>query len=135
MKINPPLPPLPPLPCPPPSRGRCRLGRGPAAEAEANGPAGQRVPAAGMAEAEAGAGPVEEGPAGAAPSEEAAAVIGATVPTGFEATAAAEVQEKLGSASRVSRDRGKIYFSVPARCLPQVRAPRTAPAAPAPEPC
>lgn len=124
MKINP------ALPCPPPSRGRCRLGRGPAAEAEAEpgGPAGQRVPAAGMAEAEAG-------PGGEAPSEEAAAVIGATVPTGFEATAAAEVQEKLGSASRVSRDRGKIYFSVPARCLPQVRAPRTAPAAPAPEPC
>lgn len=130
MKTNPPLPPLPPRPCPPPSRGRCRLGRGPAAEAEAEpgGPAGQRVPAAGMAEAEAG-------PGGEAPSEEAAAVIGATVPTGFEATAAAEVQEKLGSASRVSRDRGKIYFSVPARCLPQVRAPRTAPAAPAPEPC
>lgn len=86
------------------------------------------MPAAGMAEAEAG-------PGGEAPSEEAAAVIGATVPTGFEATAAAEVQEKLGSASRVSRDRGKIYFSVPARCLPQVCAPRTAPAAPVPEPC
>ncbi|XP_068550118.1 tRNA (guanine(6)-N2)-methyltransferase THUMP3 [Anas acuta] len=73
-----------------------------------------------MAEAEAGA-----GPGGAAPSEEAAAVIGATVPTGFEATAAAEVQEKLGSASRVSRDRGKIYFSVPARCLPQVHRLRS----------
>ncbi|NXN92908.1 THUM3 protein, partial [Rhinopomastus cyanomelas] len=78
----------------------------------------------GMAEAtvspEAGgdSGPVEEG-------AELAAVIGATVPTGFELTAAAEVQEKLGSVSSVSRDRGKIYFEVPARSLPQVHRLRS----------
>lgn len=71
-----------------------------------------------MAEAEA---------AGLEAAGDGAAVIGATVPTGFEATAAAEVQEKLGSASRISRDRGKIYFEVPARCLPEVRAPTAAP--------
>ncbi|NXC00782.1 THUM3 protein, partial [Orthonyx spaldingii] len=56
---------------------------------------------------------------------ELAAVIGATVPTGFEQTAAEEVQEKLGSASRISRDRGKIYFEVPARNLPQVHRLRS----------
>ncbi|NWU93330.1 THUM3 protein, partial [Upupa epops] len=56
---------------------------------------------------------------------ELAAVIGATVPTGFELTAAAEVQEKLGSVSSVSRDRGKIYFEVPARSLPQVHRLRS----------
>ncbi|XP_042679802.1 LOW QUALITY PROTEIN: THUMP domain-containing protein 3 [Centrocercus urophasianus] len=69
-----------------------------------------------MAEAEA---------AGPEAVEDGAAVIGATVPTGFEATAAAEVQEKLGSASRISRDRGKIYFEVPARCLPEVHRLRS----------
>ncbi|XP_065498707.1 tRNA (guanine(6)-N2)-methyltransferase THUMP3 isoform X2 [Caloenas nicobarica] len=63
-------------------------------------------------------GPTEEG-------AELAAVIGATVPTGFELTAAAEVQEKLGSASRISRDRGKIYFEVPAGALPQVHRLRS----------
>lgn len=73
-----------------------------------------------MAEAEAEA-------AGPEAAGDGAAVIGATVPTGFEATAAAEVQEKLGSASRISRDRGKIYFEVPARCLPEVRAPTPGP--------
>ncbi|NWR90825.1 THUM3 protein, partial [Furnarius figulus] len=53
------------------------------------------------------------------------AVIGATVPTGFEQTAAEEVQEKLGSACSISRDRGKIYFAVPARSLPQVHRLRS----------
>ena len=69
-----------------------------------------------MAETEAAGAPAlgEEG-------AELAVVIGATVPTGFELTAAEEVQEKLGSAARISRDRGKIYFEVPARGLPQVR--------------
>ncbi|XP_054035857.1 tRNA (guanine(6)-N2)-methyltransferase THUMP3 [Dryobates pubescens] len=70
-----------------------------------------------------------QGPAPApAPCEEGAelaAVIGATVPTGFELTAAEEVQEKLGSASRISRDRGKIYFEVPAGSLPQVHRLRS----------
>ncbi|NXS61544.1 THUM3 protein, partial [Brachypteracias leptosomus] len=71
----------------------------------------------------------ETGPdLGSAPAEEGAelaAVIGATVPTGFEQTAAEEVQEKLGSASRISRERGKIYFEVPARSLPQVHRLRS----------
>ncbi|XP_071612503.1 tRNA (guanine(6)-N(2))-methyltransferase THUMP3 isoform X2 [Heliangelus exortis] len=75
-----------------------------------------------MAEGDGGAGsppvPAEEGP-------ELTAVVGATVPTGFELTAAEEVQEKLGSASRISRDRGKIYFEVPARSLPQVHRLRS----------
>uniref|UniRef100_V9KIT8 THUMP domain-containing protein 3 n=1 Tax=Callorhinchus milii TaxID=7868 RepID=V9KIT8_CALMI len=38
--------------------------------------------------------------------------IGATVPTGFECTASAEVLEKIGSESRISKDRGRIYFEV-----------------------
>ncbi|XP_077181392.1 tRNA (guanine(6)-N(2))-methyltransferase THUMP3 [Paroedura picta] len=51
--------------------------------------------------------------------------IGATVPTGFELTAADEVQEKLGSQSRISKDRGKIYFEIPAVSLPQVHQLRS----------
>ncbi|NXU53603.1 THUM3 protein, partial [Turnix velox] len=82
-----------------------------------------------MAEAgEAAAGPETELAPAPAPAEEGSelsAVIGATVPTGFELTAAEEVQEKLGSASRVSRDRGKIYFEISARCLPQVHRLRS----------
>ncbi|NWR46417.1 THUM3 protein, partial [Regulus satrapa] len=62
---------------------------------------------------------------GAPEGAELLAVIGATVPTGFEQTAAEEVQEKLGSASRISKDRGKIYFEVPARSLPQVHRLRS----------
>uniref|UniRef100_A0A663ESQ4 THUMP domain containing 3 n=1 Tax=Aquila chrysaetos chrysaetos TaxID=223781 RepID=A0A663ESQ4_AQUCH len=77
-----------------------------------------------MAEAEA-AGGAGEAPAPAEEGAELTAVIGATVPTGFELTAAEEVQEKLGSASRISRDRGKIYFEVPARGLPQVHRLRS----------
>lgn len=38
--------------------------------------------------------------------------IGATVPTGFEHTAAEEVQEKIGATARVSKDRGRIYFEI-----------------------
>ncbi|KFP70467.1 THUMP domain-containing protein 3, partial [Acanthisitta chloris] len=51
--------------------------------------------------------------------------IGATVPTGFEQTAAEEVQEKLGSVFTQGPDRGKIYFQVPARSLPQVHRLRS----------
>ncbi|XP_054831131.1 tRNA (guanine(6)-N2)-methyltransferase THUMP3 [Eublepharis macularius] len=51
--------------------------------------------------------------------------IGATVPTGFELTAADEVQEKLGSQSRISKDRGKIYFEIPVIDLPQVHQLRS----------
>ncbi|KAM4769388.1 tRNA (guanine(6)-N(2))-methyltransferase THUMP3 isoform 2-T2 [Cyanocitta cristata] len=78
--------------------------------------------AEGEAAGDAGLGPA---PAPAQEGAELAAVIGATVPTGFEQTAADEVQEKLGSASRISRDRGKIYFEVPARSLPQVHRLRS----------
>ncbi|XP_046705375.1 THUMP domain-containing protein 3 [Silurus meridionalis] len=38
--------------------------------------------------------------------------VGATVPTGFEYTAAEEVQEKIGASARVSKDRGRIYFEI-----------------------
>lgn len=38
--------------------------------------------------------------------------IGATVPTGFEHTAAEEVQEKLEATARVSKNRGRIYFDI-----------------------
>ncbi|NWI61971.1 THUM3 protein, partial [Todus mexicanus] len=81
-----------------------------------------RLGSAGMAEGEAELGTA---PAPGGQAAELSAVIGATVPTGFELTAAEEVQEKLGSASRVSRDRGKIYFAVPARSLPQVHRLRS----------
>ncbi|NXA41930.1 THUM3 protein, partial [Eudromia elegans] len=51
--------------------------------------------------------------------------IGATVPTGFELTAAAEVEEKLGARAAVSRDRGKIYFEVAPERLAQVHRLRS----------
>ncbi|KAK1796529.1 hypothetical protein P4O66_009568 [Electrophorus voltai] len=38
--------------------------------------------------------------------------IGATVPTGFEHTAAEEVNEKIGASARISKDRGRIYFEI-----------------------
>uniref|UniRef100_A0A673NJN9 THUMP domain-containing protein 3-like n=1 Tax=Sinocyclocheilus rhinocerous TaxID=307959 RepID=A0A673NJN9_9TELE len=41
-----------------------------------------------------------------------AVTIGATVPTGFEHTAAEEVQEKLEATARVSKNRGRIYFDI-----------------------
>lgn len=46
--------------------------------------------------------------------------LGATVPTGFEHTAAEEVQEKIGVDARISRDRGRIYFPVTTDKLFQV---------------
>ncbi|NXE53809.1 THUM3 protein, partial [Casuarius casuarius] len=52
-------------------------------------------------------------------------VIGATVPTGFELTAAEEVREKLGSQCAVSKDRGKIYFEIAAENLSQVHRLRS----------
>ncbi|XP_051873825.1 THUMP domain-containing protein 3 [Pristis pectinata] len=51
--------------------------------------------------------------------------IGATVPTGFEKTAADEVQEKIGSESRISKDRGRIYFEVSTDNLFQVHLLRS----------
>ena len=46
--------------------------------------------------------------------------IGATVPTGFEHTAAEEVKEKIGAEVRIGKDRGRIYFEVSTERLSQV---------------
>lgn len=53
-------------------------------------------------------------------SEHLQVTIGATVPTGFEQTAADEVREKLQSSCRISKDRGKIYFDISVESLAQV---------------
>uniref|UniRef100_A0ABI7VXP6 THUMP domain-containing protein n=1 Tax=Felis catus TaxID=9685 RepID=A0ABI7VXP6_FELCA len=52
-------------------------------------------------------------------SEHLQVTIGATVPTGFEQTAADEVREKLGSSCKISKDRGKIYFDISVESLAQ----------------
>lgn len=66
--------------------------------------------------------PVEAGPtehdAGAA--NIISATIGATVPTGFEPTAAEEVREKIGVDVLISKDRGRIYFPITTDKLFQV---------------
>ncbi|KAJ8409334.1 hypothetical protein AAFF_G00235320 [Aldrovandia affinis] len=46
--------------------------------------------------------------------------IGATVPTGFERTAAEEVNEKIGADARISKDRGRIYFEITTENLPLI---------------
>ncbi|MBN3311093.1 tRNA (guanine(6)-N(2))-methyltransferase THUMP3 [Amia ocellicauda] len=46
--------------------------------------------------------------------------IGATVPTGFELTAAEEIKEKIGADARISKDRGRIYFKITLENLPQL---------------
>ncbi|XP_075406528.1 tRNA (guanine(6)-N(2))-methyltransferase THUMP3 [Tenrec ecaudatus] len=51
--------------------------------------------------------------------------IGATVPTGFEQTAADEVREKLRSSCKISKDRGKIYFDISVESLAQVHCLRS----------
>ncbi|KAK2862159.1 hypothetical protein Q5P01_001692 [Channa striata] len=51
--------------------------------------------------------------------------IGATVPTGFEVTAAEEVKEKIGVDARISKDRGRIYFPVTTDKLFQVHLLRS----------
>lgn len=51
--------------------------------------------------------------------------IGATVPTGFEHTAAEEVKEKIGAETRISKDRGRIYFPVTTDNLFQVHRLRS----------
>ena len=53
-------------------------------------------------------------------SEHLQVTVGATVPTGFEQTAADEVREKLGSSCKISKDRGKIYFDISVDSLAQV---------------
>ncbi|XP_069822754.1 tRNA (guanine(6)-N2)-methyltransferase THUMP3 [Dendropsophus ebraccatus] len=64
-------------------------------------------------------------PSDAAASESPLVTIGATVPTGFEFTAAAEVEEKLGCSCKISKDRGKIYFEISMETLPQVHRLRS----------
>uniref|UniRef100_A0A3B3C541 THUMP domain containing 3 n=1 Tax=Oryzias melastigma TaxID=30732 RepID=A0A3B3C541_ORYME len=59
------------------------------------------------------------------PETELTVTIGATVPTGFEHTAAEEVKEKIGVDARVSRDRGRIYFPVSTDKLFQVHRLRS----------
>ncbi|TDH13998.1 hypothetical protein EPR50_G00039890 [Perca flavescens] len=51
--------------------------------------------------------------------------IGATVPTGFEHTAAEEVNEKIGVDARISKDRGRIYFPITTDKLFQVHLLRS----------
>ena len=46
--------------------------------------------------------------------------VGATVPTGFEHTAAEEVKDKIGAEVRIGKDRGRIYFEVSTDKLFQV---------------
>lgn len=63
-------------------------------------------------------GPGTEGPSTA--GDIITVTIGATVPTGFEQTAAEEVKEKIGVDSRISKDRGRIYFPITTDKLFQV---------------
>ncbi|KAF6101395.1 THUMP domain containing 3 [Phyllostomus discolor] len=58
-------------------------------------------------------------------SEHLQVTIGATVPTGFEQTAADEVREKLRSSCKISKDRGKIYFDISVESLAQVHCLRS----------
>lgn len=51
--------------------------------------------------------------------------VGATVPTGFELTAAEEVKEKIGVDVKISKDRGRIYFPVTTDHLFQVHRLRS----------
>ncbi|CAN9511705.1 unnamed protein product [Ophioblennius macclurei] len=51
--------------------------------------------------------------------------VGATVPTGFEHTAAEEVKEKIGADARISKDRGRIYFPITTDKLFQVHLLRS----------
>lgn len=64
-------------------------------------------------------------PSDVAPFESRLVTIGATVPTGFEFTAAAEVEEKLGCQCKISKDRGKIYFQIGMDGLAQVHLLRS----------
>ncbi|XP_003973291.2 tRNA (guanine(6)-N(2))-methyltransferase THUMP3 [Takifugu rubripes] len=51
--------------------------------------------------------------------------VGATVPTGFEHTAAEEVKEKIGVDVHISKDRGRIYFPITTDKLFQVHLLRS----------
>lgn len=79
-----------------------------------------------------GDGAADQGPEGVAPSlssctetdptsvDNITVIIGATVPTGFELTAAEEVKEKIEVDARISKDRGRIYFPITTDKLFQV---------------
>ncbi|KAL6111477.1 thumpd3 [Pungitius sinensis] len=54
-----------------------------------------------------------------------AVTIGATVPTGFEHTAAEEVKEKIGVDAVIGKDRGRIYFPITTDKLSQVHLLRS----------
>uniref|UniRef100_S4R892 THUMP domain containing 3 n=1 Tax=Petromyzon marinus TaxID=7757 RepID=S4R892_PETMA len=58
-------------------------------------------------------------------SDSTLVTIGATVPTGFEGTAADEVSEKIGVEALVSKDRGRITFVVPSSELREVHQLRS----------
>ncbi|EHB00885.1 THUMP domain-containing protein 3 [Heterocephalus glaber] len=58
-------------------------------------------------------------------SEHLHITTGATVPTGFERTAAGEIREKLGSSCKISKDQGKIYFDISVESLAQVHCLRS----------
>ncbi|XP_028821086.1 THUMP domain-containing protein 3-like isoform X1 [Denticeps clupeoides] len=62
---------------------------------------------------------------GSGPDPGAGVTIGATVPTGFEPTAAEEVGEKIGAEARIGKDRGRIYFRIGADKLPLVHRLRS----------
>lgn len=64
-------------------------------------------------------------PSNAEASDSSLVTVGATVPTGFEFTAAAEVEEKLGCPCKISKDRGKIYFEISMDTLAQVHLLRS----------
>nr|XP_046239778.1 THUMP domain-containing protein 3 [Scatophagus argus] len=76
---------------------------------------------------------VDSGPAEHGPDTESdvptgdiiTVTIGATVPTGFEHTAAEEVKEKIGVDARISKDRGRIYFPITTDKLFQVHLLRS----------
>ncbi|XP_074534510.1 tRNA (guanine(6)-N(2))-methyltransferase THUMP3 [Halichoeres trimaculatus] len=77
-------------------------------------------------------GPNTEGPSGCSSTDNDATTggiitvtIGATVPTGFEHTAAEEVKEKIGVETRISKDRGRIYFPITTDKLFQVHQLRS----------
>ncbi|XP_022601391.1 THUMP domain-containing protein 3 [Seriola dumerili] len=73
-----------------------------------------------------GDGAAEEGPETASTEIDATSgdiitvTIGATVPTGFEHTAAEEIKEKIGVDARISKDRGRVFFPITTDKLFQV---------------
>ncbi|CAB1417898.1 unnamed protein product [Pleuronectes platessa] len=73
-----------------------------------DGAAEQAAPASSSTETDASAGDI------------ITVTIGATVPTGFEQTAAEEIEEKIGVEARISKDRGRLYFPITTDKLYQI---------------